>query len=58
MMSTHPLERDSLAKRIFEEAKKEVAIKYGLGTTLVMGHKEKYWNEAAIIAMNNYIRIK
>lgn len=36
---------------IFESHKNKIAFKYGLGKTLVMGHREKYWNEAAINAM-------
>ncbi len=30
-----------------QEAKNEVAKKYGLGKTLVTGHMSKYWEEAA-----------
>jgi hypothetical protein len=31
----------------FEDCKKEVAKKHGLGSTLVTGHLAKYWQEAA-----------
>lgn len=35
--------------KTFENCKKEVAIKYKLGKTLVGGHLPKYWEEAAML---------
>lgn len=39
----------------FEECKKEVAKKHGLGKTLVTGHLSKYWEEAAEIYANQLV---
>lgn len=35
-------------------AKQIVAEKYGLGSTLVMGHREKYWDEACNMVIDFY----
>lgn len=36
-------------QKTFEDCKKEVAQKHGLGKTLVTGHLSKYWEEATIL---------
>lgn len=46
------------AEAIREEAKSEIAKQYHVGTTLVMGHKEKYWNQAMDRAMESYHQSK
>lgn len=41
-------------EEILKIAQKEVAIAHGIGTSLVIGHRKAYYDEAAFSAMETY----
>ena len=45
------------AEAILKYHQKLVAIKYHLGTTLVIGHRPTYYNEASTYAMHEHTRL-